>query len=450
VANESALAPEERPGRGLDEAAIDVPASERWDVRPRPEEARRPAAPARGRRREERGRTGDAEKDRAKGGDESPDEASRNKRRRWLIIGAAALLVLIGAAWYGVHWYTVGRYLVSTDDAYTEADNVALSPQVAGTIAELDVTDNQRVRRGELIARLDDRTYRAQIDQARADVAAAVANVDNADAQIALQQAVVVEADAAVGSAQAAATFAEEENERYQRLARTGAGTLQRAQQAVSTLRQQRAALVQAQANLAAEQKKLDVLATQREQAEAARQRAAAALGQAQVNLDYCTIVAPIDGVVGDRSARIGQFVATGTRLLTLVPMQDVYVVANYKETQLARMHEGQPVDISVDAYPGRTIYGRVDSLAPGSGAVFALLPPENATGNFTKIVQRVPVKIVIERADPLKGRLRPGLSVEPTVDTRDTRGQKLEERPPQDGVPPPGPQPQPAGAGSS
>jgi membrane fusion protein (multidrug efflux system) len=449
VANESALGPEERRGRGLDEAAIDMPVSGRWDVRPAPEEARRAAAPAQGRRREERVRIEGAEKEQAKEGEESPDEAARKKRRRWLIIGAVALLALIGAAWYGVHWYTVARYLVSTDDAYTEADNVTLSPQVAGTIAELYVTDNQRVRRGELIARLDDRTYRAQVDQARADVAAAVANVDNAAAQIALQQAVVVQAQAAVGSAEAAVTFAEEEMDRYGRLARTGAGTLQRAQQAEATLRQQRAALVQAQANLDAEQKKLDVLGTQREQAEAARQRAAAALGQAEVNLDYCAIVAPIDGVVGDRSARIGRFVPSGTRLLTLVPMQDVYVVANYKETQLAGMHEGQPVDISVDAYPGRTIHGRVDSLAPGSGAVFALLPPENATGNFTKIVQRVPVKIVIEGADPLKGRLRPGLSVEPTVDTRDTKGKKLEGPPPQDGVPPAGPPP-PAGTGSS
>jgi len=416
------------------------PPREEWETRPeRRDRPARPAAPAEHRvPAEDRAKTpGQKEPAKQAAEQEDPATARRRKRRNWLIAGAVGLVALIGAVWYGVHWFTVGRYFVETDDAYTQADAVTLSPQVAGTIAELRVTDNQRVRAGDRIARIDDRTYKAQLDQARADLAAAEANIRNAEAQIELEKAVVEQARAGVNSAEAAQKFAEEEADRYSRLVKTGAGTVQRSQQAQSDLIQGRAA----------EEKKLGVLETTLEQTRAAAERARAAVEQAEINLGYTRLVAPVDGVVGDRSARVGQYVQPGTRLLTLVPMDEVYVVANYKETQLDRMHQGQHVELEVDAYPGTKIRGRVDSLAPGSGAQFALLPPENATGNFTKIVQRVPVKILIDGDDPLKGRLRPGLSVLTSVDVRDTKGKKLEERPPQDGLPPPGAAPPPADA---
>jgi len=212
---------------------------------------------------------------------------------------------------------------------------------------------------------------------------------------------------------------------------------VQNQQRASSELRQRQADLLKAKAALETEHKRETVLETEQHQAEADAKKADATLEQAKVNLGYTVIRAPIDGVVGDRKVEVGQYVQPGTRLLTLVPMQAIYVVANYKETQLDRLHRGQSVEISVDAYADETVKGHVESLAPGSGAQFALLPPENATGNFTKIVQRVPVKILIDAADPLKDRLRPGLSVIATVDTRDTRGQSLHERPTQGGLPP-------------
>ena len=428
------------------------PVRERWEVRriADPDEHGDDAgndgesadapAEAKERRQDDRDKQDDGRKESKQDGEADPATARRKKRRRWLIAGIVGLIVLAAAGWYAWHYFTVGRYMVETDDAYTQADNVAISPQVAGYISELNVTDNQRVRKGDVIARIDDRQYRAQVDQAKADLAAAVANVHNVEAQVALQQATIAQAEADVGSAQASVTFAEQEQQRYAQLVKTGAGTVQRVQQTEAQLREQRAALVKAQANLEAAKKQLDVLQTQKEQADAQVQRSQAALEQAQVNLGYTTITAPADGETGDRSVRLGQYVQPGTRLLTLVPMQDVYVVANYKETQLDRMHRGQAVDITVDAYPGVTIHGTLDSLAPGSGSQFSLLPPENATGNFTKIVQRVPVKILLDRSDgnPLAGRIRPGLSVIPTVNTLDTKGEKLDQRPSQEGLPPP------------
>lgn len=372
--------------------------------------------------------------------DRDPEAERRRKRRTIVIASIAGAILFVGAIAYGWHWVNTGRFMVETDDAYTQADNVTINPQVAGYISGLAVTDNQQVRRGDVIARIDDRRFRAQVDQSAADLATALANVDNANAQISLQQATVVQAQSNVAGVQAAATFAQQEMDRYGKLASTGFGTVQRRQQAEATVRQQRADLVRAQAALETEVRRLAVLQSQKRQADAAVLRARAALEQAQIDLGYTVITAPVDGVVGDRSVRLGQYVEPSSRLLTLVPIQDVYVVANYKETQLERMHQGQPVDISIDAFSGVTVHGHVDSFAPGSGSQFALLPPENATGNFTKIVQRVPVKILIDRVDPLKGRLRPGLSVIPTVDTRDTRGKALEERPPQEGRPPPQP----------
>jgi membrane fusion protein (multidrug efflux system) len=337
-----------------------------------------------------------------------------------------------------VYWYNTGRYLVQTDDAYTQADNITVSPQVAGNIESLAVTDNQQVNEGDLIAQIDSRTYRAQVDQAAAQVETAQANIQNVEATLPQQEAAIAQAEADLTASDAQLKFAQQDYDRYAELAKRGFAPQQRRQQSQATLDQQRASVKKAQATLESARTGLTVLQTRKDQATAELDQAKAQLSQAQVNLSYTRITAPGDGVVGDRSVRVGQYVQPGVKLMTIVPMQNVYVVANFKETQLERLHRGQPVEIKVDAFGGIKVRGRVDSLAPGSGSQFALLPPENATGNFTKIVQRVPVKILIERDDTGGSRLRPGLSVIPTIDTRDTRGQSLQERPSQAGLPAP------------
>lgn len=358
--------------------------------------------------------------------DESSEAKLGKKKARLFILGLLLIVGLTAGGWYGWRWYTVDRFLIETDDAYTQADNITISPQVAGYISDLLVTDNQHVEKGDVIARIDDRIYRTAVNKARAELDTQIANEHNVVAQIERQRSVIEQVTADVASVRAQLKFAEEERTRYVTLMQRGSGTLQKAQQTDSALQAQQANLAKSKANLNASQQELAVLQAQKEQAHAAVEQAQAALDQAQINLGYTTITAPHDGVVGDRSVRIGQLVQPGTRLLTLVPMRDVYVVANYKETQLEHMRSGQPVEMSVDGYPDLTLRGHVDSFAPGSGAQFALLPPENATGNFTKIVQRVPVKIVIDRDNEFDDRLRPGLSVISSVDVRENKSNKL------------------------
>jgi membrane fusion protein (multidrug efflux system) len=328
-----------------------------------------------------------------------------NRRRRTRLLTMLAAVVLVAGGSYGTYWYLVGRHFESTNDAYLGADSVTIAPKVAGYVTELAVQDNQRVHAGDVLVRIDPRDYRTALDSAAADLDNARATAANIDAQIKEQQS-------AIAQAQAAVVFSEQEFKRYADLARTGAGSTQRQQQTEADLAQRRAALGAAQAHT-------DVLQTERRQADAVIAAKAAALAQAKINLDQTAIVAPVDGVVGDRTVRQGQLVQAGTRLMSVVPTDKVYLVANFKETQTGRMMPGQTVSIAIDSYPGQTVAGTVDSLAPGTGAQFALLPPENATGNFTKIVQRVPVKIALDPANPLTARLRPGLSVTATVDTR-------------------------------
>ncbi len=329
---------------------------------------------------------------------------NRRQRLRWLM--ALAAVVLVAGVGAGGYWYLVGRFYESTNDAYLGADSVTIAPKVAGYVAEVSVGDNQRVKAGDVLGRIDPRDYQTALDSATADLANARATAANIDAMLKEQQATI-------DQAAAAATFAQQESTRYADLARTGAGSAQRQQQAQSDLAQRKATLAAAQAHI-------DVLKTQRQQADAMIAAKTAALDQAKINLSQTTITAPIDGMVGDRTVRQGQYVQAGTRLMSLVPMSAVYLVANFKETQTGHMTAGQPVSVSVDAFPGQTIAGTVDSLAPGTGAQFALLPPENATGNFTKIVQRVPVKILLDPKNPITARLRPGLSVTATVDVHD------------------------------
>ncbi|MBS0540392.1 MAG: HlyD family secretion protein [Proteobacteria bacterium] len=341
---------------------------------------------------------------------------SDNQRRRKLLLSVLGAVVLVAGVGYGAYWFLVGRHYESTNDAYLGADSVTIAPKVGGYVAELKVADNQAVKAGDVLARIDPRDYQTAVDTAVADLESAEATAANIDAQITEQQSTIAQAQAAVESDEAAITFSTQELSRYGDLARTGAGSTQRQQQAQSDLTQKKAAADRDRAALSAAKAHTDVLKTQRRQAQAAIAAKTAALEQARINLGNTTIVAPADGVVGDRSVRQGQLVQPGTRLMSVVPTGQIYLVANFKETQTGHMVPGQHVSISVDSFPGQTIEGTVDSLAPGTGAQFALLPPENATGNFTKIVQRVPVKILLDPKNPLAQRLRPGLSVTATV----------------------------------
>ncbi|PPQ37112.1 HlyD family secretion protein [Rhodopila globiformis] len=344
--------------------------------------------------------------------------AGRRRLARTLLIAVGAVALLGAAAWYGHYWWTTGQFLVSTDDAYLQADNVIISPKISGYIAKVLVQDNQPVRAGDVLARIDDRDYLTALAVARANVDAEKANINNLMQQVAQQQLVMTQAHATVTADDAALTFAKQDYDRYASLSRTGAGTIQRAQQATSEIREKQAALDRDVIAVAVAQKQVDVLNSQISKARATLALQDAALRQAQLNVSYTMITAPISGTVGARTLRVGQYVQAGTQLMAVVPLQAVYVVANYKETQLTDVRAGQPVTIEVDTFPDATVHGEVNSIAPASGQEFALLPPDNATGNFTKIVQRVPVKITIDPKDPLIGRLRPGMSVEPTIDT--------------------------------
>jgi membrane fusion protein (multidrug efflux system) len=339
-------------------------------------------------------------------------------RRAVLALGLA--VGVAGAAGFGYGYLTTGRYLESTDDAYVKADSTIISPKVSGYIADVLVGDNQPVNAGEVLAHIDDRDFRTALAQAHADVAGAEAAVRNLDAQVALQQPVIAQQTADVAAAEANLKFAQEEQARYDGLMKTGSGTIQRAQQTDAALREKTAQLQHGQSALLAAERKVDVLTTDRAKAVAQLDRARAVEAQAALNLSYTQITAPVDGTVGARSLRVGQFVQAGTQLMAVVPLDAVYVVANFKETQLTHVRNGQPVEIRIDSFHGTRLKGHIDSLSPASGLEFALLPPDNATGNFTKIVQRVPVKIVLDDHS-LTGLLRPGMSAEPTVDTKAT-----------------------------
>jgi membrane fusion protein, multidrug efflux system len=338
---------------------------------------------------------------------------------RRLLLAGTAVAALAGAAWYGFDYWTVGRFLVSTDDAYVKADNTTIAPRVSGYLSEVLVGDNQRVKAGQVLARIDDRDFKVALDQAKADVAAAQAAVASKQAQLEVQQAVIDAAQATIEVDTATRTFTSQENKRYTDLAATGYGSVQNAQQAQSRNASAEAAILRDTANLASAKKQVELLKAEIAQAEASSARASAQQAQAELNLGYTTITAPIDGVAGNRTLRTGQYVQAGTQLMSLVPASGAYVVANFKETQLTHVRQGQEVDVAVDMFPGQIVHGHVDSLAPASGQEFALLPPDNATGNFTKVVQRIPVKIALDGGAAIE--LRPGMSVIPTIATATT-----------------------------
>jgi len=343
----------------------------------------------------------------------------RRLRLRSVLVAAGAIALLVVAGFYGDYYWTTGRFLVSTDDAYVQAHSVLISPKVSGYISEAPVDDNDTVKVGQVLARIDPRDYQTALDQAGANVRAAQAGIDTLNQQIAQQKLVIEQDRQQVASDQAALVYSKQDFQRYTDLQKTGYGTVQRAQQAQADIREKQAALQHDTAVVAAAERQIGVFEAQLAQADATLAQQQAMEHQAELNLSYTTITAPVDGTVGVRTLRVGEYVQAGTQLMAIAPLQAVYVVANYKETQLTDVQPGQPVTIDIDTFPGNTVHGYVDSLAPASGQEFALLPPDNATGNFTKIVQRIPVKINVDKNEPLLGRLRPGMSVEPTIDTR-------------------------------
>ena len=343
-------------------------------------------------------------------------------RLKQTALGLAVVAGVFASTDYGRYYWTTGRYLVATDDAYVDVHSALISPKVSGYISAVPVDDNQAVKAGEVIARIDPRDYQTALDQARANVAAAQATIATLGQQIAQQGLTVEQARQQVASDQAALVYSHQDFQRFTDLARTGFGTVQRAQQVQSDVAQKQAKLNSDRTGVASAEKQIGVLQAQLDQARATLAQQQANQHQAELNLSYTTITAPFDGTLGVRTVQIGQFVQPGTQLMAVVPLHAVYVTANYMETQLTHVQPGQPVTIAVDTFPGTVIHGHVESMAPASGQQFALLPPDNATGNFTKIVQRIPVKIALDEDDPLAGRLRPGMSVEPTIDTKPSR----------------------------
>jgi membrane fusion protein, multidrug efflux system len=336
------------------------------------------------------------------------------RQHPWATAGVfiAIVAVLAGA----FIWWLNARLYESTDDAFIDARTVQVSPQVGGVIVDVPVTDNQLVRAGDPLVRIDPRDYQVAVAQAQAQLEQAHATVANIDAQIAAQQANIDQAKTNVTQTNAALVFSREEQARYAQLLENGAGTQQRSQQANSDLTQKQAAFAAAKAAEVAAEKQLGVLQAQRQSALAQVDAARAQLDQAQLNLSRTTINASVDGRVVRLTAAKGAFTQPGQALMAVVPTT-MWITANFKETQLTDMRAGQPVDIEVDAYPNRTFKGHVDSIQSGSGVVFSLLPPENATGNYVKVVQRVPVKIVFDA--PPDVYFGPGMSVVPTVKVR-------------------------------
>jgi len=338
------------------------------------------------------------------------------RRRLLLWIGAptAIVLIAVGAAYY----WRFERFIVSTDDAYIQADSTTVASRVSGYVSAVMVEDHQSVRAGQVLARIDDRDFRAALDQARADVQATQAAVGDLQAQLTQQSTLIAQASAGVAASQAALELANLNRARYRKMAGIGFGSQQQSQEADAQAEERSADLARNRAALRSARDQVQVLQAKLDQARALHDRSQAVEQRAALELGYTTIAAPIDGVVAARTVRLGQYVQAGTQLTALVPLREVYIMANFKETQLTQVRAGEPVRVRVDTFPGVALQACVDSLAPASGLEFSLLPPDNATGNFTKIVQRIPVKIRLESGQPLRGQLRPGMSVEASVDT--------------------------------
>ena len=350
----------------------------------------------------------------------TPVSSLRGANLKRVGISAAAALIVIGMMGFGVHWFTVGRFIERTDDAYVGGDITVIAPKVAGFISEVAVTDNQQVAAGDLLVKLDDRDYRAALAKAQAAVEAQRANLANLDATRHLQESVIAQARARVSASDAEVTRAHDDDVRFRDLSAHAAASIQVSQKAQADYKQ---ALAQGQgvrAALEGAERQLDVIDTQKRQTEAAIAEALATEDLAKLNVGYTELRSPIAGVVGNRSARAGSFAAVGTQLISIIPADGLWIDANFKESQISKARAGLEATIKADVLPGEVFHGHVVSLAPATGAQFSVLPPENATGNFTKIVQRVPVRIRLDGDGARLGRLRPGLSVTASFDTRE------------------------------
>ena len=335
------------------------------------------------------------------------------------LTGATAAVLAVGVLVYLLAPGVFGKKpQQSTNDAFVSADFTLVAPRVAGFIKEVLVEDNQRVQAGQLLALIDDRDFRAAAQAADADTLVARAQLQNARATLERQASVIAQAQATVVAAKAEQAFAEHELNRYNHLAGVGAGTVQNAQQARTRIDQAGARLANATAVLAAERKQVEILTAQRDAAEGGLKRAQAALEMASFQLSYTSIVAPVAGMVGERAVRVGAYVTPGSKILAVVPLAQAYVLGNFQETQLTDVQPGQDVVVRVDSLGGEALTGRVQSIAPATGVTFAAVKPDNATGNFTKVVQRIPVKIILDPGQPLAQRLRVGMSVEASIDT--------------------------------
>ena len=343
--------------------------------------------------------------------------------RRYILFGVGGIAAL-AALYVGVMWLTLWRFQVSTDNAAVQAAIATISAKLSGYVAEVNVADNQAVRRGDVLMTLDTSDIRPRVDQARATVDAKRAAIKNIDAKLILQHAMIAQAQASVVSAQADAARGGKDLTRYQQLARRGYASGQKLETTRADADRFSAGVTHARAALEAERDQVGVIETSKLQAQAELEQAQAALALAESDLANAKIVAPIAGVIGNRTVRTGQYVRAGAQVMAVVPLPFVYVVANFKETQVSQMRRGQVAQITVDALPDLPFEGRVDSFAPASGSLFSLLPPENATGNYTKIVQRIPVKIVVEGDIAKIALLRPGMSAVVVIDTRD-RGER-------------------------
>jgi membrane fusion protein (multidrug efflux system) len=355
-----------------------------------------------------------------KTGEVLPPKKSGGRKR--LILLAMLLLIGGGVAYKGYDWYTRTRFLVSTDDAYVKADVAVIAAKVSGYISSVSISDNQSVRTGELLVSIDNGDYKLAVDAARRKVETQNSTIERIAAQVRAQAPVIEQARAQLTSTEADAVRAAAEFERANNLLRTFNATPQRVEQARADRDRTTAAVTSARAAISGATATLAVLQAQKAEAESTRAELQTALDRAERDLSFTEVKAPFDGVIGNKAVQPGQYVQTGTRLLALVPLDSAYVEANFKETQLGALKPGQRVSISVDAYSDRPIEGIVESFAPASGSQFSLLPPENATGNFTKIVQRVPVRIKVPPEVARAGHLRPGLSVVVEVHTRDDR----------------------------
>lgn len=362
--------------------------------------------------------SGEADKSMAKAPEAAP--AGRSKKTILRVAAVSALALAIGVGGYYCHyWWTAGRYMVATDDAYVGAKNATLSPKVSGYIADIVVADNARVAAGDVIARIDDGDYRLAVQTARDQIAVQQAGIDRLGQQVIAQEAAVDQARAQVASAKAGATRADLELKRQQDLSSRQVSSRQSLEQAQAAFEQANASVQAANAALESASANVGVLKAQQEEARRTLKQLETALAKAERDLSFTVIRAPFDGVIGNRAMQVGDYVQPTQRLASLVPLDAIYIDANFKETQLARLQPGQPVRVSVDAYPEHDLEGKVASVAPASGSVFSLLPPDNATGNFTKVVQRLPVRILLPAAVAEQSLLRPGMSVVVSVNTK-------------------------------